>query len=779
MTKPQLQSALPGHNDLCSCGSQKKFKKCCGRGNATQLPFVSPPPRLETASSLWITARQAFEANNLIQARTHCEKLLQLDAQHCDAWHLRALIAFRQGESSTALQAIQQALALAPHVSLYYNSLGLIHKELGQEEVAKQAYQRALKLDPNNAMAHYNLGELMAACGKSGEAEPCYREALRCQPDFHEAHNNLGLLLLQTNRYEEAVLHFAQAIRLRPDQVNAYLGLARALCKLNRLVEVEAVAQKAIHLQPDAAEAWHNLGFSLHGQGNMAGAITAYETALQLNPKLLESHLNLGSIYYEKGLADVARHHFGHAEAVRPFDGIRLRKALCVPAFYDSLSQLQEEREQLIANLEQLRNVSLRINAPDEEVGLTPFFLAYQGENEVGLLSQIGDLFLQSCPALGEVAPHCLEPKNNRAKADGRIDIGFISQCFGKSAHIVNRVMAGIIANWPRDRFRVTVLSPGEVSGEIFPGLREGDRVLNVSTQWASAKQQVAAAKLDILLYADLGMDPWTYFLSFARLAPIQLVMGGHPITSGVPNVDYFLSSSYDELPQAQEHYREHLIQMPVRPVCFSPAPKMPPQKTRADFGLSEQAHIYLCPMTPFKIHPANDALFGEVLRRDSRGELVFVVNHQTELWERLRQRFARTIPDVAGRIRYLPYMSLLDLAEVLRLSNVMLDTVGFNGGTTALEALSVGTPIITLPGEFLRQRGTYAHYNQIGLFDCVAQDEADYVRLATEIASCTDRREQIKQEILARNSVLFGQMGWIRPLSEYLLEALENRRML
>jgi predicted O-linked N-acetylglucosamine transferase (SPINDLY family) len=123
--------------------------------------------------------------------------------------------------------------------------------------------------------------------------------------------------------------------------------------------------------------------------------------------------------------------------------------------------------------------------------------------------------------------------------------------------------------------------------------------------------------------------------------------------------------------------------------------------------------------------------------------------------------------------------MSLLDLAEVLRLSNVMLDTVGFNGGTTALEALSVGTPIITLPGEFLRQRGTYAHYNQIGLFDCVAQDEADYVRLATEIASCTDRREQIKQEILARNSVLFGQMGWIRPLSEYLLEALENRRML
>ena len=776
MTKPQLQSALPGRNDLCSCGSQKKFKKCCGRTTASALPFVTPPPRLETASSLWIAARQAFEANDLRQARTHCEKLLRLDAQHPDAWHLRALIAFRQGETSTALQAIQRAITLAPRVSLYYNSLGLIQKELGQGEAAEQAYQQALQLDPDNAMAHYNLGELMAACGKNGEAETCYREALRCQPDFHEAHNNLGLLLLQVKRYEEAVLHFAQAIRIRPGEVNAYLGLARALCKLNRLVEVEAVAQKAIQLKPDAAEAWHNLGFSLHGQGNVTGAITAYETALELEPKLLESHLNLGCIYYEKGLADVARQHFGRAEAVRPFDGIRLRKALCVPAFYDSLSQLKEEREQLIANLEQLRNTSLSIKAPDEEVGLTPFFLAYQGENEVGLLSQIGDLFLQSCPALGEIAPHCLDSKNNRAKADGRIDIGFISQCFGKPVHIVNRVMAGIIANWPRERFRVTVLHPGELSGEVRAALREGDRVAQISTQWTIAKQQVAEAKLDILLYSDLGMDPWTYLLSFARLAPIQLVMGGHPITSGVPNVDYFLSSSYDELPHAQEHYREHLIQMAVRPVCFYPAPKVQQPKTRADFGLSEQAHVYLCPMTPFKIHPANDVLFGEVLRRDPAGELVFVVNHQTELWERLKQRFSHTIPDVAGRIRYLPYMSLLDLAEVLRLSDVMLDTVGFNGGTTALEALSVGTPIITLPGEFLRQRGTFAHYNQMGLSDCVAKNEADYVRLATEIAGCADRREHIKQEILARNSVLFGQMGWIQLLNEYLLEELEKR---
>lgn len=777
MTKPQLQSALPGRNDLCVCGSQKKFKKCCGNAQATAFARAAQPQLINTVATLWATARQAFEADDLATAQTTCEQLLQLAPEHTDALHLRALVAYRQSESATALQYAQRAIQLAPRVGGYYNSLGFIQKEMGRWDAAEAAYRQALQLEPNHAMAHYNLGELWATGGKIVEAEQCYREALRCQPDFHEAHNNLGLLLHDARRYDEAILHLTQAIRLRPSEVKTYLGLARTLCKVERFREIEAVTQQAIRLQPDCAEAWHNLGFSLRGQGNTEAALTAYETAVQLNPNLCESLLNLGSIYYEKGLSDVARQYFTRAEAVRPFDGLKLRKALCVPAFYDSLAHLKEEREQLLTNLAQLEAMPLRVKAPDEEVGLTPFFLAYQGENEVALMSRIGDLLLRACPALGEVALHCQEQQ--RHSSDGRIDIGFISQCFGRPNHIVNRVMAGILAHWPRDRFRLTVLYPGQLSPELMPALRDGDRIINVATSWATAQRQVADAKLDILLYGDLGMDPWTYFLAFARLAPIQLVMGGHPITSGIPNVDYFLSSAYDEVPHAQSHYREQLIRLAERPVCFTPAPKAPQAKTRVAFGLSEQAHIYLCPMTPFKLHPANDALFGAVLRQDTSGELVFIVNHQTELWQRLQQRFARTIPDVSERIRYLPYLSLTDLAELLRLSNVMLDPVGFNGGTTALEALSVGTPIITLPGEFLRQRGTYAHYNQMGLFDCVAQDEADYVRLATEIAGCADRREQIKQEILARNSVLFGQMNWIEPLSDYLLEALENRCML
>lgn len=179
--------------------------------------------------------------------------------------------------------------------------------------------------------------------------------------------------------------------------------------------------------------------------------------------------------------------------------------------------------------------------------------------------------------------------------------------------------------------------------------------------------------------------------------------------------------------------------------------------------------------MTPYKLHPDDDALFGDILRADPQGEILFVINSQVELWERLKQRFARTLPDVCSRLRFLPFLAMPDFVELLRLADVLLDTTKFNGGTTSLEALAVGTPIVTWPGELLRQRSTFAMYNTMQMFDCVAQDQGEYVRLATEIACRPEYREQLRQEILARNAVLYGQTDWIKALSDFLLEAVES----
>ncbi len=769
MTKPQLQSATLGRNDLCSCGSQKKFKKCCGIV-PVQCSAPVPTSEADVSALLWGMALRAFETGNLSLSLANCEKLITANPRHAEALHLRAMISYRQSEYSTALQYVQHAIAAAPRQSGFYNSLGLIHRELGQVDEAETAYRKALILDPNNAMAHNNLGDLWHNPETFADAEKCYQDALRCQPNFPEAHNNLGLLCIKMQQYDLAIEHFVKAIQSRPSYLNAYYSLSTVLRRQARYSEAQSVLQQALSIKPDYVEAWHDLGVTLLALQKPDSALEHFEKAVQLQPDFYPSYLNIGNIYYERGEVELALQCFQQAQEVQPFDALEIKMALCVPAVYDSQAQLDAERERLTNDLDRLMTTNLRINNPYEEIGLTPFFLGYHGENEVEMLSRIGDLFLKSCPQLGAVAAHCQTPK----KENSPLNIGFISSNFHRE-HIVNRVMAGVIANWPRADFRVTLLHLHSPCGEIMRTLRDGDRLVQVPGSLRAAQQKIADAKLDILFYCDLGMEPWTYFLSFARLAPIQLTSGGHPITSGVPTVDYFVSSSIDELPHAQEHYREKLIVLPERPVCYYPHTPIAQQKTRSDFGLSDNQRVYLCPMTPYKLHPEMDQLFGEILRADTGGEIVFVENFQTNLWERLKQRLVRTLPDVFARMRFLNYLPMADFVELVRLADVVLDTTKFNGGTTSLETFAVGTPMVTLPGEFLRQRGTYALYNCMEMYDCIAKDAADYVRLATEIAQNPEYREQLKQKILARNSVLYEQKDWINPLSNYLREALRK----
>ncbi len=164
---------------------------------------------------------------------------------------------------------------------------------------------------------------------------------------------------------------------------------------------------------------------------------------------------------------------------------------------------------------------------------------------------------------LSQGLTQCLTPCLALLRGGSRI--GFISSYFGRQ-HIVNRAVSGVIAKLPRDRFRVTLLHLDVPCAEIMGALQDGDQLVKVPFTLAAARARIAAEKLDILFYTDLGLEPWTYFLSFARLARVQCTGGGHPVTSGVPNMDYYISSAVDEVAHAQEHYRERLALLPDRP---------------------------------------------------------------------------------------------------------------------------------------------------------------------------------------------------------------------
>ncbi len=266
-----------------------------------------------------------------------------------------------------------------------------------------------------------------------------------------------------------------------------------------------------------------------------------------------------------------------------------------------------------------------------------------------------------------------------------------------------------------------------------------------------------------------------SYYLAFARLAPLQCVTWGHPVTSGISTIDYFISARHLEPEDGPQHYSEKLVRLSAPPTYLRPFNYLPSSQSRADFGLEATDHAYVCAQSLFKIHPEFDAILARILQQDSLGKLVLIGTREPVWQEQLLERFRQTMPDVWTRVHFVPRQTTNGLARLMQLADVVLDTTHFSGGLTTLEAFYVGQPVVTLPGRFMRGRVTYAYYRQMDMDDCVAHDADDYIRLALRLANDRSWREQMQALVRERQVRLYGNVGVVRELEQFLIDALQQ----
>ena len=453
-------------------------------------------------------------------------------------------------------------------------------------------------------------------------------------------------------------------------------------------------------------------------------------------------------------------------------DGARMRDLLASPAIFQSVEEMREHRQRQEEGLAELERQRLVISDPLTEVNSTNFYAAYHGLNDRDLQARLAGHFLRATPSLAWVAPHCRQP---RARLSRPLRVGFISRFL--HMHTIGEVNVGIIRNLSREVCRVILLRTPCPDHPVARLIRDSaDEVVTLSPSLQAARQEIAEQQLDVLFYTDIGMDPFTYFLAFARLAPVQCVTWGHPVTTGIPNIDYYLSSVDLEPPDAERHYTEKLVLLKSLPTHYYAPAFFPPAKTRQHFGLSEEDHLYMCPQAPFKLHPDYDVILRNILRADPRGRLLFIRSQNPEWTAQLLVRFRRSMPDVADRIQFLPHQGGQDYLHLLAVCDVLLDTTHFGGGNTTYKAFSVGAPIVTLPGKFARGRVTSACYRKMGVLDCIAADEEDYVRIAVRLGTDATWRQDMKSRIEAARDVLYEDTEVLRELEEFFAAAVENK---
>jgi predicted O-linked N-acetylglucosamine transferase (SPINDLY family) len=283
--------------------------------------------------------------------------------------------------------------------------------------------------------------------------------------------------------------------------------------------------------------------------------------------------------------------------------------------------------------------------------------------------------------------------------------------------------------------------------------------------------------QLDVLFYQDVGLEPLSYFLAFARLAPVQLTSFGHPDTTGIPNLDFFLSSTLYELPGAQRDYSERLVEIAdAGTLSYYHRPRPPDDPLAGDdLAVHADDRIYFCPQTLVKVQPAMDAVFQRIIDLDPNARIV-LIEHETHQRRALEQRFARLSGTLLERVRFVPKMSHGQFLSRLARADVILDTLHFNGQSTTLESLAMGTPVITLPGTLQRARHGYGLYKATGFMDLVASDAEDYARKAVRVAIDTAFRAHCRNRIRESCGVLFENRAFIEGCDEALLEMVRER---
>jgi predicted O-linked N-acetylglucosamine transferase (SPINDLY family) len=665
------------------------------------------------------------------------EAVLHAAGTDAEAWYALAAVNHRLGAHAEAARCYEQFMLLVPaHPEAPY-FLGNLYGESSDHERAIESYRTALRLKPAFAEAARNLGASLQALGRMREAVEFYRGFLQRSAGSADIHFNLGNALADLGAWPQAIESYRSALSIAPQRPEVHLNLGHALDESDRLDEAAGQYESVLTLDPRSVPAWRSLGSCLAEQGRT-------QTALEC---------------YRRGLA------------VEPDAGLRLRLATLLPPIPASTADLAAWRERFDRELARLEAEPPEITAPLVE-GVTNFYLSYHGLDNRGLHTRMAALYARACPTLLWSAPHCAAPDARR----GRLRVGFVSRYMHD--HSIGRTARGLVAKLPRRNFEVTALSVHpSPDDELARFIRtHSDRFVTLPADLERARSEIAALELDVLFYQDIGMEPFTYFLAFSRLAPVQCTFFGHPDTTGIANMDYFVSSTLFEPADGAAHYSEELVALDdLGTTAYYYRPATPAPATPADFGLPT-GRLYLCPQTLFKIHPEFDAIFGAILRTDPSGRVV-LIEGQTRYWgELLRARFAASLPDVSDRIVFLRRQTGADFTRLLGLPCVILDTPLFNGMNTSLEAFSVGTPIVTLPGSLQRGRHTAAMYRRMGFTECIAASADDYVRVAVRLATDQDYHRHVKDEILRRSDALFEDPRVPSEFERFFLEAARRR---
>ena len=359
------------------------------------------------------------------------------------------------------------------------------------------------------------------------------------------------------------------------------------------------------------------------------------------------------------------------------------------------------------------------------------------------------------------------------------IRLGIVSAFFRQHSNWKIPI-SGWLAGLDRKRFRLFAYHPAterDAQTEVAASLCE--RFVQGPLPLAGWRDAILRDAPHALLYPEIGMDKVTAQLAAQRLAPVQCVSWGHPVTSGFPTIDYFLSSDRMEPAGAEAHYTERLVRLPNLSICYQPADDVPPVPLdRAQLGLRAGAIVFWCCQSLPKYLPQFDEVFARIAAAVGDCQFTFIEfgggPRITDLFRaRLDRAFARLGLSAADHCVLLPRLAPDRFVAAIGQCDILLDSIGWSGCNSTLESLAHDLPIVTLAGAFMRGRHTAAILEMMGVAETIARSLDDYVAIAIRLGRDETARAAVRATIAANKQRVYGDRTCIAALEDFLERAV------
>jgi protein O-GlcNAc transferase len=698
-------------------------------------------------------AFQYYGAGNLQQAAALCREILEEQPHSISVLHLLGIIYYQVGDYDSALRYIKKILQFDPEYSEAYNNLGSITKAKGQFDEAINYFQKAIDLNPCHADAYYNMGNAFIEKGHLDDAIRCYQKAIDLKPNFALAYNNLGNIFLDKGQLDQAITYYKKALAANPHVSVTYNNLGNALSAKEQFTEAITYYQKALNLDPADAKTYLNLGNAMKKQVRMNEAVAAYDRALEYNPSSIEA--------------------------------VWARCMAQLPVVYPNQSSIQISRGSYYKELMELREIifSKPSYYTEEDAAAAvgkhqPFYLAYQGLNDRELQKVYGELV---CRIMALKYPQfAIAPSMPSWVSGEPLRIGIASGYFYYHSNWKIPIK-GWVENLDKQRFELygyytwhkndqeTIIARKSFK-KFVEGIRSFEKLCQI----------IRDDNLHVLIFPEIGMDPLTVRLASLRLAAIQCTSWGHPDTSGLPAIDYYLSSDLMEPSDAEDHYTEKLIRLPNLSIYYTPLDLPRVCVNRETFSLRPHAILYLCCQSLFKYLPQYDEVYPRIAQTIPDCQFLFISNRSNFVTEQFRARLKLTFNnyglDAEDHIVCLPFLEPAQYHAINRLADIYLDSIGWSGCNSTLEAISHNLPIVTLPGELMRGRHSFAILTMMGIQDTVARSLDEYIEIAVRLGLDSGWRTHMSNKIEINKHRVYRDEACITGLEDFLETGVKEK---